>query len=141
MIENGVGHGREAVKEPSTLLRGITSKYYGVFYYLSCIHSFRTKKILKSHKKVCENKDFCNVVMPSEETEILEFNQCQKSDKIPFIIYADLGYIIEKIDGSKNNPENLSTTKVGKHIPSSFSMSSFRSIGNKYDLYKGKDCK
>ena len=28
--------------------------------------------------------------MPSEVTKILEFNQCQKSDKAPFIIYADL---------------------------------------------------
>ena len=23
---------------------------------------------LEPHKKVCENKDFCNIVMPSEET-------------------------------------------------------------------------
>ena len=28
--------------------------------------------------------------MPSEVTKILEFNHCQKSDKAPFIIYADL---------------------------------------------------
>ena len=44
--------------------------------------------------------------MPSEDTEILEFNQYQKYDKAPFIIYVDLQYIIEKIDGCKNNPEN-----------------------------------
>ena len=44
--------------------------------------------------------------MPSEDTKILEFNQYQKSDKAPFIIYADLECIIGKIDGWKNNPEN-----------------------------------
>ena len=44
--------------------------------------------------------------MPSEETKILETNQYQKSDKAPFIIYADLACLIEKIDGYKNNPEN-----------------------------------
>ena len=73
----------------------------------------------------------------------LEFNKYQKSDKAPFIIYADLECIIEKIDGCKNNPENSSTTKVSKHIPSGFSMStisSFRSIENKHDVYRGKDC-
>ena len=43
--------------------------------------------------------------MPSEDTKILEFNQCRKSDKAPFIIYADLDCIIEKIDGCKNNPK------------------------------------
>ena len=44
--------------------------------------------------------------MPSEETKILELNQHQNSDKAPFIIYADLECIIEKIDGCKNNPKN-----------------------------------
>ena len=50
--------------------------------------------------------------MPSENTKILEFNQYQKSDKAPFIIYANLECIIEKIDGCKITPENLSTTKA-----------------------------
>ena len=50
--------------------------------------------------------------MPSENTKILEFLHYQKSGKAPFIIYEDLGCLIEKIDGCKNNPENLSTTKL-----------------------------
>ena len=81
--------------------------------------------------------------MLSEDTKILEFNQYQKSDKVPFIIYTDLECIIEKTDGCKNNPENSSTTKVSEHIPSGFSMStisSFRSIENKHDVCRGKDC-
>ena len=71
-----------------------------------------------------------------------KFNQYQKSDKAPFIIYADLECLIEKIDGCKNNPENSSATKVSKDIPSGFSMStisSFRSTQNKHDIYRGKD--
>ena len=47
------------------------------------------------------------MIIPSEDTKILEFNQYQKSDKAPFIIYVDLECLIEKIDGSKNNPGNL----------------------------------
>ena len=101
------------------------------------------KKKIEWHKKVCENKDFCNIVMHSEYTQILESNQYQKSDTAPFIIYADLECIIEKIDGCENNPENSSTTKVSKHVPSGFSMStisSYRSIENKHNVYRGKDC-
>ena len=64
-----------AVKKLSTLLKRITSKHYGDFLCLNCLHSFRTKNKLESHKKVCNNKDFCNVIMPSEDTKILEFNQ------------------------------------------------------------------
>ena len=122
---------------------GITSKNNGDFCCLNCLHYFRTKSKLESIKKVCENKDFHNAIMPSEDNKILEFNQYQKSDKAPFIIYAGLECIIEKIDGCKNNPENSSTTKVSEHIPSGFSMSTislFRSIENKHDVYRGKDC-
>ena len=49
--------------------------------------------------------------MPSEDTKILESNQYQKSDKEPFVIYADLECLIEKIDGCKKNPENSFTIK------------------------------
>ena len=68
-------------------------------------------------KKVCENKDFCNVLMLSEDTKILEFNQYRKSDKASFIICADLELLIEKIDGCEYNPENSSTAKLGEHMP------------------------
>ena len=66
--------------------------------------------------------------MPSEDNKILEFNQYQKSDKAPSIIYVDLECLIGKIDGCKNNSENSSTTKVGKHIPSGFSISQYHHL-------------
>ena len=81
--------------------------------------------------------------MTFEKTKILGFNQYQTLDKTTFTIYTDLDCIIEKIDGCRNNPENLSTSKVSEHIPSGFSMSaisSFISIENKHHKYRGKDC-
>ena len=50
--------------------------------------------------------DFCNVIMPSKDIKILEFNQYKKWDKGPFIVYADFECLIEKTDRCKNNPEN-----------------------------------
>ena len=129
-------------KKLPVLLRGITPKHYGDFYCLNCLHSFRTKNKLESNKKVkSENKDFFNVIMP-EDTKLLEYNQNKKSDKAPYINCTDLECIIEKIDGYESNLENSSTTKVSEHIPSAFSMStisSFRSIENKHDVYRSKD--
>ena len=60
------------------------------------------------HKRVCENKEFCNKIIPSEDTKILESNQRQKSDKAQFVIHEDLECLIKKINGYKNNYENLS---------------------------------
>ena len=64
---NGEGWHYLVIKKLSALLRGITSKYNGNFYCLSCLHSFARKNKLELQKK-CEKKDFCNIVMPSEDT-------------------------------------------------------------------------
>ena len=45
-----------------------------MIYCLNCFHSFVLKNNCESDKKVCENKDFCNIVIPSEGTKILQFN-------------------------------------------------------------------
>ena len=50
--------------------------------------------------------------MPPEDTKTLEINQYQKSDKVLFIIYTDLEWLIEKTDRCKNNPANSFTTNV-----------------------------
>ena len=66
-----------------------------------------------------------------------------KSDKISYIIYADIESLIRKIDGFANNPENYSTTKIGEHITCEYSMSTisvFDHIENRLTLYLGKDC-
>ena len=57
-----------AVKNLPALLRGITSKNDGDFYCLNCLHSFRTKNKLELYKRLYENKDVCNVIMPFEGT-------------------------------------------------------------------------
>ena len=70
MILNGEGWHYLAVKKLSGLLRRITSKNYCDFYFLDCLHSFAIKNKRESQKNVYENKDFCNIVMPSENTKI-----------------------------------------------------------------------
>ena len=59
-------------KKLSALLRRITSKQHGDFYCMNSLHSFATENKREYHKNLCENKDFCNVVMPSEDTKISE---------------------------------------------------------------------
>ena len=71
MIPNGEGWYYIVVKQLPALLREITSKHHGDFR-LNCLHPFRTENKLKSHIKACENKDSYNVLMPSEDTKILE---------------------------------------------------------------------
>ena len=55
--------------------------------------------MFKSYEKVCKKKkDFYGIPIPSENDNILEFNQYMKSDKMPYIIYSDIESLIKKID-------------------------------------------
>ena len=95
------------------------------------------------NKTVCENKDLWGVAMPSEDNKVLGFNQYQTSDKIPSIIYADVESLIKKVDGCKNNPEKLSTRKIGQNIPCGYSMSNiwtFDGIENMHEVCRGENC-
>ena len=60
-----------AIKNISGLLRGITSNHNGDFYYLNCLHLYRTKSKLKKHEKICKNHYFCHLKMPDVENNIL----------------------------------------------------------------------
>ena len=119
----------------SAILTGISSEHEGDLYCLNCRYSFRTKSKLELFEKVSKNKIFCNILMSFEDTEILQFKQHQKSDKVPFFLHVKC--LIEKIDGCKNNPENSSTTKASEHISSDALMSTtwaFKSLENKHDV-------
>ena len=84
MISSWDGWHYIAIEKLPALLRRIMSKNCN-FCYSNCLYSFRTENKLESHKNVYENKDCCNIVMPSIDTKISEFNQYQKSDKASFI--------------------------------------------------------
>ena len=66
-----------------------------------------------------------------------------KSDKMPYIIYADIESLFRKTEGCANNPENSWTTKTGEHVPCGYSMSTiwgFDHTEKNQTLYRGKDC-
>ena len=131
------------VKNLSGLLRGITSTHKEDFYCLNCFHSYRTRNKLESHKKICENHNYCNVEMPTKNNNIIKYNQEENSIKLPFFVYADLECLLENMSTCQNNPNESSTTKINKHTPSGYSIfthCSFDQTKNKLDHYRGKDC-
>ena len=81
--------------------------------------------------------------MPTKNNNIIKYNQGEKSLELPFIIYADLECLLEKIDSCYNNPEESSATKTNRHTPSGYSIfthCSFDKSKNKLSYYRGEDC-
>ena len=143
MIANGENWHYLVIKSLPGLLKGIMSSHKEDFYCLNCFCAYSTKNKLEEHKKICENNKYCHVEMPNEDNKIIKYNQGEKSIKLPFIIYADLECLPEKLRTCHNNPEESSTTEINKHGPSGYSLfthGSFDKTKNKLDYYKGKDC-
>ena len=141
-IPNGQGW-RCCSKKISALSKKITWKHDCGFYGLNFLYSLITKNKFESRKKVCDNKEFCVVVMSSEDTRTLEFNQYWKSDQTPYITYVDLESLIKKIYGCNNNFERSSTAKVGEHIFCGYSVSTIWTcdgIENQHDVCRGENC-
>ena len=122
MISNGENWLYLVVKSLSGLLRGITSNHKEDFYCLNCFYSYRTKNKFEAHKKICENRDYCRIEMPTKFNNVIKYNHGEKSIKLPFVVYADLECLLEKMSTCYNNLEESSTTKINKHTPSGYSI-------------------
>ena len=117
-----------AVKSLSALLKGVTSNHKGDFY--------RTRDKLEKHENACKDHDYCYVEMSNKDNNILKYNHVEKSMKVPFIIYADMGPLLEKMSTCHYSP------KVNKHTTSGYSLfihCSFDVTKNNLDYYRGQD--
>ena len=81
--------------------------------------------------------------MPTKNNNIIKHNHGEKSMKLPFVMYADVECLLEKMSTCINNPNESSDTKINKHTPSVYSIfthCSFDKSKNKVNHYRGKDC-
>ena len=63
--------------------------------------------------------------------------------KVPFIIYADIEFLLKKVNTCHSNPEKSSTTKIKKYKASGYSLfthCSFDTTKSKLDYYSGTSC-
>ena len=143
MISNDQNWHYLVVKKLPGLLRGITSTHKEDFYCLNCCHSYRTENKLEAHKKICENHDYCHIGMSTKNNKTIKYNLGEKSMKLPFVIYADLECLLEKMSTCINNPNESSTTEINKHTPSGYSIFThcyFDESKNKLNYCRKDDC-
>ena len=69
----------------SAFLWEIASKNDSDFYCLNCLHFFWRKTTLELKERESENKEFRNLIMPFEHTNILEFNHDKNLMKHRFL--------------------------------------------------------
>ena len=78
-----------------------------------------------------------------EDHKVLKHVSGEKSLKVPFIFYADLECLLQKINICRNNPEKSYTEKKAVRRPSGYSLvtcCSFDKSKNERKYYRGEDC-
>ena len=83
-------------KKLSALVRGITSNHDGDFYYLNCLHSFKTECRLRKDEIVCRHYYYYYTEVSNKSDNILKCKHGEKSMKVPFIIYVYMKKLLEE---------------------------------------------
>ena len=118
--KNGVKH-YTWVKNQSALLASQVSNHKERSYFCDrCLNPFWCEKSLNNHLEYCSNHKAVQIVMPGEGT-ILKFKDYQRSERVPFKIFADFESLTKKIQTCEANPEKCYTKKYQKHEIISFS--------------------
>ena len=74
------------------------------YYCLNCFHSCRTESKLKKHEVVCNNNDYCEIVLPNEKEKVIKHVLGSKSLKMTCTIYVDIECILVKHKTCINGP-------------------------------------
>ena len=119
------------------------SKHKG-FVCRNCLGKFSTNNALNNHKTRCFSNETCVTIMPTEDTNILEFKNYHYKNRLPVAIYADFEAINKKIQTNQPNPESSYTNKIFKQEPISYGLyihSDYQNIYPcDYHSYIGEDC-
>ena len=126
----------------SILFNKLTSTNTTTDYYcLNCFKSYRTENTLKEHEKICDNNDYCKIIMPGEDHKILKYSQGTKSIKMEYAIYLDLECILSKHDTCANSSNNSYSKTISTHEVSGYSLLVVSKHNDNYQMhYRGIDC-
>ena len=87
--EGGVKH-YCLVKNPSRLLSSQVSKRDGKHHFcLRCLNPFWCQESFNKHREYCGKYEAVKIQMPEKGT-MLEFKNYHRSEKVPFIVFADI---------------------------------------------------
>lgn len=119
------------IKDMGRLVYGKTKHTTGgqQFYCDLCLSRFTNKDVLERHQEICEgvNRRPMRIEMP-EPGSTIKFQNWQRQQKVPYVIYADFESIIEKLPEERSEK----TEKTAQHVASGFAYTVVRSDGKRW---------
>ena len=102
----------------SRLLASQVSNHKGKQHFcLRCLNPFWCQESLKRLQKYCNEYEAVKIELPEKGTMFM-FEH--RSEKVPFIVFADFESYIKPMQSCDPNPEGSYTKQYQNHEPSSF---------------------
>ena len=125
------------------------------FFCKHCIQHFTSEANLQKHIKDCIVLTKCQAIEMPAEGEVAKFKSFRETVKIPFVIYADLESILEKLTSAQQHTSDMQdsvitasqeqekTEKLQKHVACSYGYKVVccydESISKPFKMYRGLD--
>ena len=124
IIEDGEMKHYVAIKSLERLLSMNNSKHKESQHFCNnCLQGFKTQESRDNHYEYCRSNESVRIEMPTRNP-IVSYSNGQHQFKVPFVMYADFGSILEPIQGVRNDPTQSSTRGVNVHKPSGWCLHS-----------------
>ena len=96
---------------------------------------------LKKLELVCDNLNYCEILMPDDKNKILKYASGSKSLKMAHAIYVDIECLLVKHDTCSNNLNRSWSKTISTHTPSGYSINVVNEYKDNYHTYyRGIDC-
>ena len=96
-----------------------------------CFAPFWNEEKLRAHEIDCATMNFCKIVLPDEKNKILKFENYNRKERVPCVIYADYESLIKPREEDQNQRirSNHQELSVGYYVKYSFddSLSEYKS--------------
>ena len=113
---------RQRIKYMSRLFYSQLSKsHVKCFHCERCLQICFSKERLCNHERDCKNMNTCRINLPDPKNNILKFEDFKKSEKVPFVIYADFECLLMAAENFEDNKIQLDEAySIGFYIKCSF---------------------
>ena len=132
------------IKNFNKLCAGVTKNTSKKFFCKHCIQHFPSKERLEKHLMDCIVLTKCQAIQMPNEGEVIKFKSFRETVKIPFVIYADLESLLQKLTVTqKQEIDGEQTEKLQKHVACSYGYKVVccydEKLSKPFKMYRGFD--
>ncbi|XP_011687463.1 PREDICTED: uncharacterized protein LOC105449778 [Wasmannia auropunctata] len=133
--DSSIGH-FAWIKNLSRLVSSqLSKKQHKKFFCDRCLHYFSSQERLDAHTVDCNELNECAVELPKEDAKWLTFGKHGNKERVPFVVYADLECVLEKMDPNLPESQHHKVHSIACYIHCSFN-----DALSGYRCRRDKDC-